>query len=289
MGGTCSSGSPLWLITHLVGCCLLATPWDALCTGQPAVHQGWCLGCSAARCHCVNPSSSEIEAIPLGFNFDQVKCQLFFVIIRKSFNRFSSVALRSQEEIQGRNIGPTLSFSSAETSYIHPLNSWPGATLRLLKTQLYSGCSGKSLLTKCHEVYKPKDILEKCLLPFWSLSPLHQMPLAHSSWFAPELSEPCRLVWKEPSLQVPQHRPVLRRNPSTPPLGCHETLFLLTSLGQQGVMSRTKTMYLHALYTQLFILPLAFSFPCGLLFNLSKNSFSNTLHWIMVVWLFWLN
>lgn len=142
MGGTCSSGSPLWLIAHLVGCCLLVNPWDALCTGQPAVHQGWCLGCLAARCHCVNPSSSEIEAIPLGFNFDQVKCQLFFVIIRKPFNRFSPVALRSQEEIQGRKIGPTLSFSSAETSYIHPLNSWPGAPWDFWKPNSTQGARG---------------------------------------------------------------------------------------------------------------------------------------------------
>lgn len=59
----------------------------------------------------------------------------FFFIIRKSFNRFSPVDLRSQEEIQGRKIRPTLSFGFAETGYIHPINSWPRATLRLLKTQ----------------------------------------------------------------------------------------------------------------------------------------------------------
>ena len=30
--------------------------------------------------HCVRPSSSKMEAIPLGFNFDQVKCQLFIFL-----------------------------------------------------------------------------------------------------------------------------------------------------------------------------------------------------------------
>lgn len=104
-----------------------------------------------------------MEAVSLGFNFDQVKCQLFFFFfIRKAFNRFSPVDLRSQEEMQGKKIRPTLSFGFAETGYIHPINSWPRATLRLLKTnqKLRSQCSGKPLLTKCHEVYK------RTMLPF---------------------------------------------------------------------------------------------------------------------------
>ena len=84
----------------------------------------------------VNPSSLEIEAIPLGFNFDQVEMStFFFFIIRKPFNRFSPVDLRSQEEIQVRKIRPTLSFGFAGTGYSHPINNRPCATLRLLKSQ----------------------------------------------------------------------------------------------------------------------------------------------------------
>lgn len=50
----------------------------------------------------VSPSSSGMEAIPLGFKFDQATRQLLFIYfftIRKSFNRFSPADLRSQEEI----------------------------------------------------------------------------------------------------------------------------------------------------------------------------------------------
>lgn len=77
------------------------------------------------RQRCVRPSASKMAASPLGFNFDQVKCQLFFFFIRKSFNRFPPVALRSQEEVQGRKIRPILSFGFAETGYIYPINSRP--------------------------------------------------------------------------------------------------------------------------------------------------------------------
>lgn len=146
MWGTCSSGHPLWLIPRPLGHTFVwvlpaapqSPPWEAWAcsSGLPCLKaEVW--AAQLQMRYCVNPSSSESEVILLGFNFDQVECQLFFFfyIIRKPFNRFSPVDLRSGEEIQGRKIRPILSFGFAETSYSHPINSRSCATLRPLKTQ----------------------------------------------------------------------------------------------------------------------------------------------------------
>lgn len=87
----------------------------------PGRPSRWLRSEAEARAPGVYPRSSEIEAIPLDFNFDQVKCQLFFFFIRKSFNRFSPVDLRSQEEIQGRKIRPAHSHSALQKPVISTL------------------------------------------------------------------------------------------------------------------------------------------------------------------------
>ena len=123
------------MTAHLFGCCPLAALWDALHTDQPPVHQGWSLGSSAVKVPLCQSQLIRNWDYSSGFQFWPSEMSTFFFIIRKSFNRFSPVDLRSQEEIQGRKIRPTLSFGFAETGYIHPINSRPSATLRLLKTQ----------------------------------------------------------------------------------------------------------------------------------------------------------
>lgn len=123
--------------------------------------------------------------------------------------------------MQGKKIRPTLSFGFAETGYIHPINSWPRATLRLLKTnqKLHSQCSGKPLLTKCHEVYKRKMSWKNVCFP--SQDSGHQMPSPpFQLGLAPELAVcvPCQAGSGQSRGPCPCEppSPVLGRNPPLP-------------------------------------------------------------------------
>lgn len=100
-----SVADPTPVIPHLESglrrCCLPAPrlPSRHPCPDRPAV-----LGLASDRLVSKNAAVSirahqKQRLSLLGFNFDQVKCQHFFFIIRKSFNRFSPLDLRSQKEI----------------------------------------------------------------------------------------------------------------------------------------------------------------------------------------------
>lgn len=141
---------------------------------------GHCLGCSPRgihmntvlqsgawhllaqlKCFSVNPRLSETEA---GFQFNQVKCQLLF-IIRNSFNRFPAWALGSQRGVQDREISPALSSCLPEMAVF---------TLYIVSPMHLAGLSNpfhdlqlgplEIIRTKCHKVYKQEDALEKYAL-----------------------------------------------------------------------------------------------------------------------------
>lgn len=122
----------------------------------------------------VNPRPSETEA---GFQFNQVKCQLLF-IIGSSFNRFPAWALGSQGDVQDRGISPLLSSCLPETAVfalyiVSPMHlaglSNPFRDLQLGPLEI--------IRTKYHEVYKQEDALEKyslvwvCLTYFFKYFP----------------------------------------------------------------------------------------------------------------------
>lgn len=149
--------------------------------GHPQEHNPaeWDLALLAQlKCFPVNPRPSETEA---EFQFNQVKCQLLF-IIRNSFNRFPAWALGSQREVQDREISPALSSCLPEMAVF---------TLYIVSPMHLAGLSNpfhdlqlgplEIIRTKCHKVYKQEDALEKYAL-VWVRLPSSFEYFSSMSW-----------------------------------------------------------------------------------------------------------
>lgn len=126
----------------------------------------------------------------------------FFFFIRNSFNRFSPVDLRSQEEIQDRKIRPALSFGFAETGYIHPINSRPCAPLDFQKSE-QKPRSEKSLLKSATRPTTLKLVLKTSAFPLWPLAPPPAVALPRRPRGPPRSRLRARLGGARPSLHEP--------------------------------------------------------------------------------------